>query len=344
MRSIFEIAKSLDGKIKEVPGAGNNPAIVKMFERVLGTSMPDSTAWCAVAVGSILLDAGYRSTGKATARSYLDYGQKVSLADAKPGDIAVFWRGSPTSWQGHVGIFVRKQCGKIYIYSGNDSNEFKLGSRVESQLLGIRRVTNAEKISPAPIDPIEDSEELDLASFPLPLWHGKNLFGAKEKQAIALISELSAITPNDIDAYCPNYRALNFEGRTAFWIYLLSLLAWNESKFKSGTTYEEDGESNPDLRDRNGNNVISRGLFQVSVESANGYVKYGGPKVDYHDLHDNFINLRCAVAIAKRWLSKDQVISKRVGGQWHGLGRYWSNFRGTTGHDFIISKCEDAWG
>lgn len=161
---IFEIAKSMDGKFPEGPGIENNPDIVEMFKKVTGQSHPDSVSWCAAAVGSILIDAGFISTGSLVARSYLDYGVAVDLKNAIPGDIVVFWRESRSSWKGHVGIFshVKSNCignDQIYVYGGNQDNSFCLKGYSEARLLSIRRPTTSELIV---IEPDRDDVVHDL--------------------------------------------------------------------------------------------------------------------------------------------------------------------------------------
>ncbi len=343
MRELYEKAMSMAGTLKEVPGAGSNPEIVAMFKKVLGRELPDSTAWCAVAVGSILIDCGYASTASALARSYLDYGAIIRPQDAEPGDIVIFWRDKPTSWKGHVGIFARRaRCGKILVYGGNQDNEFKLKAYSEDQLLGVRRPTASDRIN-RPLPPVQepdeiDYEDLDFSDFPRPLWYGQDIFGDLEAKKREIISELVSLEPSDVKEYCSTYSGMNSVARIAFWEFFLSCLAQVESSLNTHTKYTES------FNDSQGRRVISRGLFQLSVESVNGYVKYGAPKVTADDLHDPIINLRCAVVILSRWISKDHVIAGDRPSDHRGGSRYWSTLRRNTKHDFIISKCEDAWG
>lgn len=97
------LARSYLG-IKEVPGtAGSNPKIEAFFKDAGFPGYKDDTAWCAAFVGAVMHRAGYPRLGSLSARdggSY--YGTK--LDKPKIGCIVVFWRGNPSSWQGHIGF------------------------------------------------------------------------------------------------------------------------------------------------------------------------------------------------------------------------------------------------
>ena len=64
---------------------------------------PATTAWCAAYVNATLNQAGLEGSGSLAARSFLDVGTPVD--EPQPGDLAVFWRGSPDDWRGHVGFY-----------------------------------------------------------------------------------------------------------------------------------------------------------------------------------------------------------------------------------------------
>lgn len=138
-------------------------------------------------------------------------------------------------------------------------------------------------------------------------------------QAIAVLApQLVTLTPTDIDAFCPGYRAANPDGRRAFYVSLLAELARYESNFDPSVTFTES------FNDAAGRRVVSRGLLQLSQESANGY---GCGITDAQQLHDPETNIRCAVRILGRWVERDGVIAGYNAGAWRGASRYWSPFR-----------------
>jgi uncharacterized protein (TIGR02594 family) len=137
----YQIAKTRIG-VKEVPGDVHNPEIVKWFGEV-GHSwvQDDETAWCAAFFGAMLEEAGLPSTRKLNARSYLDWGRPVNFADAVPGDCVVFWRSSPSSWQGHVGFYagITNDRLNIKVLGGNQGDRVSHALYAKSRLLGVRR-------------------------------------------------------------------------------------------------------------------------------------------------------------------------------------------------------------
>ncbi|MCR0984254.1 transglycosylase SLT domain-containing protein [Roseomonas populi] len=128
---------------------------------------------------------------------------------------------------------------------------------------------------------------------------------------------LLAFTPRDIAAYCPRYAAADRNGRAAFWVGLLSVLAGYESNYDPSVSFQE---SFPDAQ---GRPVISRGLLQISRESANGY---GCEIGDDRTLHDPAVNLSCAARIVNRLVTRDGMIASDSS-PWKGMAAYWSPFR-----------------
>ena len=137
----FEIAQGYIGTT-EGPGPEDNPAIMEMYASVGHDWVEhDSVAWCAAFVGHCLEKAGLRSTRRLNARSYLDWGIPVDLADAQEGDIVVFSRGAK-SWQGHVGFFVKTAGAMIEVLGGNQSDAVTIQRYAKSRLIGVRRAGN----------------------------------------------------------------------------------------------------------------------------------------------------------------------------------------------------------
>ena len=137
----FDIAKTYIGTA-EGPGPENNPAIMEMYASVGHDWVEhDSVAWCAAFVGHCLEKAGLRSTRKLTARSYLDWGIPVDVADAQPGDIGVIPRGS-SRWQGHVFFIDRIEGAWVWGLGGNQSDAVNIKRYPVSKLLGVRRAGN----------------------------------------------------------------------------------------------------------------------------------------------------------------------------------------------------------
>jgi hypothetical protein len=124
-------------------------------------------------------------------------------------------------------------------------------------------------------------------------------------------------SPSDSKKFCPNFESFDREQRKQFYVMLISSIARYESSFDPATTYKEP------FLDVHGSPVISRGLMQLSIESANGY---GCGIKSAKDLHDPEINLRCSVRILTRWVTSDACLACQNSSH-RGIGRYWSVIR-----------------
>lgn len=121
----------------------NRKEVMECFKSVLlkGEYLldPVTTPWCARFIGFCERKAGKPGTGKDNARSYLTYGTKVKLPEAREGDIVVFTRGT-SNWQGHVAYFVKdNKDGTIKVLGGNQIDSVCYRNYDTDDILGIRR-------------------------------------------------------------------------------------------------------------------------------------------------------------------------------------------------------------
>ena len=135
--------------------------------------------------------------------------------------------------------------------------------------------------------------------------------------------DLSYTQPLDIDDYCPNYKELDRQKRIEFWISFLKELSLVESGDNPQTIYQEK------FVDKEGFYVYSIGLFQLSLESANG--NYNCNIKDYEELKNPKINIECTINIIDKLIQEDNMIrGYRIIAeeeQWRGLARYWGTLR-----------------
>jgi uncharacterized protein (TIGR02594 family) len=139
----FELMKYYG--LKEVPGPVDNPIIVSWFKELgYPEIQDDETAWCSLAMNIMAIHCGLEHSGMLTAKSWMKVGKHVS--DPGIGDIVVFYRGTKTSWQGHVGLFAgyNKERDKIISFGGNQNNMIGFYPYpvfgVEMGLLGFRKL------------------------------------------------------------------------------------------------------------------------------------------------------------------------------------------------------------
>jgi len=121
----------------EIPGKENNPQIMKMFKSIgMDWVQGDETAWCSAFINYLAKKNGYAYSGKLTARSWMNIGQAIAIPN--PGDIVVLWREHPTSWKGHVGIFIRDDGLHVWILGGNQNNKVCIAAYPRSRILSYR--------------------------------------------------------------------------------------------------------------------------------------------------------------------------------------------------------------
>lgn len=113
------------------------PNVLQIAERYLGTNPTKMRRlWCANFIGMIERKAGRPGTGSNFARSYANYGKRVS--SPQPGDIAVMSRGKRG---GHVGYFVAwAKNGKAILISGNSrGGKVAKGQYATARIIAWRR-------------------------------------------------------------------------------------------------------------------------------------------------------------------------------------------------------------
>lgn len=191
MGDIVRIAAQELGE-KEIPGAAHNQRIVE-YAREAGFAWidDDETPWCSIFINWCAKKAGLQQSKRATARSWLTVGTPVDRPE--PGDIVVFWRESPHSWKGHVGIFLgySHDATRIYCLGGNQGNQVSITALGCGYLLGFRRLEASGLVElPDPVLARPDSGErvrqlqdaLKLANFDCGTSDG--LFGPRTEAAV----------------------------------------------------------------------------------------------------------------------------------------------------------------
>ena len=119
--------------------------------------------------------------------------------------------------------------------------------------------------------------------------------------------------------FCANFDKLSIAEKKEFYLMLISSMARYESGFKPSSQYKES------FKDDHGENIISRGLLQISKGSSQ---YYGCGITDAQMLHDPKMNLECGVKILNKWIVKDGCVACRTD-KWLGGARYWSVLRET---------------
>ena len=118
----LQVARSYLG-LREYKGNRHNPKILEWWLKIRMPFTDDETPWCAGFVGGVLEECGIRSTRSAGARSYLWQHWGKQLEGPCVGAVVVFWRGSKTGSEGHVGFVVgRDQHNNLMVIGGNQGD------------------------------------------------------------------------------------------------------------------------------------------------------------------------------------------------------------------------------
>lgn len=128
--------------LKETPGNADNPVILQMAVDCGFTGYQhDDTAWCSLLANWAALKAGYERSGKLNARSWLDIGEATDTPEI--GDIVVLWRGAQDGWEGHVGFYINKDAGGVWLLAGNQSDMINISQLPVDRVLGYRKLKKA---------------------------------------------------------------------------------------------------------------------------------------------------------------------------------------------------------
>lgn len=151
------------------------------------------------------------------------------------------------------------------------------------------------------------------SNFPQQAWHDAALAAVQN-------SKLMTAHPSDAATFFPGGQVT-----AENWVRLLAGITYLESNYNPTATYTES------FKDKNGVNVISTGLLQISQESARGY---GFSNITTEQLKDPKTNLEVGVKILEYWIvtEGDNVITSGGAscGSNHtcrGGARYWSSLR-----------------
>ncbi len=128
--------------VEETVGGIHNATILNYFKEIGHDWVKtDETAWCSAFMNWVSFMTGSEMSRKLNARSWLNIGDEVT-GTPKPGDVVVFWRGSPNDWRGHVAIFINyDEDGKhVNVLGGNQRNMVCISPYDKGRILSIRRL------------------------------------------------------------------------------------------------------------------------------------------------------------------------------------------------------------
>ena len=114
-------------------------AAVKLVQDKMEIEADDEIHWCSAFMNTCCNIAGYAGTGKATARSWLQWEAGTGVITPKLGDLVVFYRGARGGWAGHIAFYAGDDGEYVNAYGGNQGNKVKLSKYPIERVLGFRR-------------------------------------------------------------------------------------------------------------------------------------------------------------------------------------------------------------
>lgn len=115
-------------------GGGGGSRAVAVAKRYLGTNPTRrGRRWCAEFMNLVERKVGRSGTGSAMAKSFRNYGRRVS--NPRPGDIAVLSRRGG----GHVGYVMSVHGNKVKLISGNHGRKVGIGTYSRSRVVAFVR-------------------------------------------------------------------------------------------------------------------------------------------------------------------------------------------------------------
>jgi uncharacterized protein (TIGR02594 family) len=131
--------------IHEMHGNSSNPIILELLDRADGSDdgknlqniHDDETPYCSSALCGNFEELGFTSPRSAMARSWEHWG--VHLIGPALGCVVVFWRGSRSGSNGHVGLVAgRDQHGNLVVFGANQGDQFKYSNFDTERVLSYR--------------------------------------------------------------------------------------------------------------------------------------------------------------------------------------------------------------
>ena len=132
--------------LAEIVGDSNNQQILN-FSGDIGHPeiITEEMSWCSSYLGWCTKQLKLNGSNALLARSWLEVG--LEIHEPQVGDLVIFWRETPNSWQGHVAIYLNENpfTNEIYCLGGNQDDKVCVKSYPANQLLGYRRLSEIKQ-------------------------------------------------------------------------------------------------------------------------------------------------------------------------------------------------------
>lgn len=125
--------------LREIKGPRHEPVIQGWLRRLGAAWNDDETPWCGTFVAAMLQEAGLPIiTRWSSSRAWATYGANLRTTHLAPGALLIFWRGSPSSWQGHIGFYEGEDATHYHVLGGNQADSVNIMRIAKSRLVASR--------------------------------------------------------------------------------------------------------------------------------------------------------------------------------------------------------------
>jgi uncharacterized protein (TIGR02594 family) len=135
----YDLALRFTG-MSEAKGSLSNPQVVAMLR--LDDTWPedDSVPWCSAFVNFIAWLLRLPRSKSLRARSWLEVGIPIPLADAHLGFDVVIFRRDGSEAAGHVGFYAATEGAEVWVLGGNQGDKVSVAPYLAADVLGVRRL------------------------------------------------------------------------------------------------------------------------------------------------------------------------------------------------------------
>lgn len=134
--------------MREVPGSKSNPSVLGMLKLDMEWPEDDDVPWCSAFLNWIAWNLRLPRSKSLRARSWLQVGRPIEVAEAVPGwDVVILWRGEKPQpgpdvieAPGHVGFFAGLEGDSVLLLGGNQGNAVCVAPYSRGRILGVRRL------------------------------------------------------------------------------------------------------------------------------------------------------------------------------------------------------------
>jgi uncharacterized protein (TIGR02594 family) len=148
--TLYDFAQRFVG-LAEVSGPKSN-GFVSWAHSLCGLAAdtPDEVPWCSSFMNALAWMLRLPRSKSAAARSWLEVGTPIEVADARPGfDVVILKRGAgpqpgpeiTRGASGHVGLFAGVDQSFVLVLGGNQGNAVSIARFPIASVLGVRRLS-----------------------------------------------------------------------------------------------------------------------------------------------------------------------------------------------------------